>query len=57
MVSPSDQHFHGGSRLNVITELVAANRLFVGDRVRLGLNLKPRCLHSKNATIIAKDVE
>lgn len=43
--------------LNAIAELVAASRLHVGDRVRLGHNLKPLYLHGKNATIIAKDGE
>jgi len=43
--------------LNVIAELVAASRLHLGDRVRLGHNLKPLYLHGKNATIIAKDGE
>ena len=43
--------------LNIVAELVAASRLHVGDRVRLGHNLKPQYLHGKNATIIAKDGE
>lgn len=43
--------------LNAVAELVAASRLHVGDRVRLGHNLKPLYLHGKNATIIAKDGE
>jgi hypothetical protein len=41
--------------LRVIAELVAASRLHVGGRARLGHNLKPQYLHGKNATIIAKD--
>jgi hypothetical protein len=43
--------------LNAVAELVAASRLHVGDRVRLGHNLKPQYLHGKNATIVAKDGE
>ncbi len=43
--------------LNAVAELIAASRLHVGDRVRLGHNLKPHYLHGKNATIIAKDGE
>jgi len=43
--------------LNVIAELAAASRLHIGDRVRLGHNVKPLYLHGKNATIIAKDGE
>ena len=43
--------------LDAVAELVAASRLHVGDRVRLGHNLKPLYLHGKNATIIAKDGE
>ena len=41
--------------LNAVAEMVAVSRLPVGDRVRLGHNLKPLYLHGKNATIIAKD--
>lgn len=41
--------------LNAIDELVAASKLKVGDRVRLGHNLRPLYLHGQPATIIAKD--
>jgi hypothetical protein len=41
--------------LNAIDDLRAASRLHVGDRVRLGHNLKPRYLHGREATIIARD--
>ncbi len=41
--------------LNAIDELRAANQLHVGDRVRLGHNLRPQYLHGKPATIIARD--
>jgi hypothetical protein len=41
--------------LNAIDELRAASRLHVGDRVRLGHNLKPQYLHGQEATIIARD--
>lgn len=41
--------------LNAIDELRAASHLHVGDRVRLGHNLKPQYLHGRAATIIAKD--
>ncbi len=38
---------------NAVDELRAASRLHVGDRVRLGRNLKPRYVHSRPATSIA----
>jgi hypothetical protein len=41
--------------LNAVAELVAASKLHVGDRVRLGHNLKPLYLHGRAATIVAKD--
>ena len=41
--------------LNAIDELVAASRLHVGDRVRIGHNLRPQYLHGRPATIVAKD--
>ena len=41
--------------LNAIDELVAAGRLHVGDRVRLGHNLRPQYLHGRSVTIVAKD--
>lgn len=41
--------------LNAIDEVRAASRLHVGDRVRLGHNLRPQYLHGRAATIIAKD--
>jgi hypothetical protein len=43
--------------INAIEELMAASRLKVGDRVRLGHNLKPQYLHEQPVTIIAKDGE
>ncbi len=43
--------------LNAIDELVAASRLHVGDRVRLGHNLRPHYLHGCPATIIAREGE
>ena len=43
--------------LEVIEELMAASRLHVGDRVRLGHNLRPQYLHGRSATVIAKDGE
>ncbi|MHB1509285.1 MAG: hypothetical protein ACYCST_09135 [Acidimicrobiales bacterium] len=43
--------------INAIEELIAASRLKVGDRVRLGHNLKPQYLHGQPVTIIAKDGE
>jgi hypothetical protein len=43
--------------INAIEELMAASRLKVGDRVRLGHNLKPQYLHGQPVTIIAKDGE
>ena len=43
--------------LNVLDELIAASKLHVGDKVRLGHNLRPNYLHGRAATIIAKDGE
>jgi hypothetical protein len=40
-----------------VEELIAASRLHVGDRVRLGHNLKPQYLHGRMVTVIAKDKE
>jgi hypothetical protein len=41
--------------LNVIDEIVAASRLHVGSRVRIGHNLRPQYLHGRPAKIVAKD--
>ena len=41
--------------LNAIDEMVAASRLHVGDRVRIGHNLRPQYLHGRPAKIVAKD--
>lgn len=43
--------------LNAIEELIASSKLHVGDRVRLGHNLRPNYLHGRVGTIIAKDGE
>ncbi len=43
--------------INAIEELIAGSRLKVGERVRLGHNLKPQYLHGQPVTIIAKDGE
>ena len=43
--------------INAIEELIAASHLQVGDRVRLGHNLRPQYLHGRMVTIIAKDGE
>jgi hypothetical protein len=43
--------------LQVVDELVAASKLHVGDKVRLGHNLRPNYFHGRAATIIAKDGE
>lgn len=43
--------------IDAIEELIAASHLQVGDRVRLGHNLKPQYLHGRMVTIIAKDGE
>lgn len=43
--------------LNAIEELIASSKLHVGDKVRLGHNLRPDYLHGRAATIIAKDGE
>jgi len=43
--------------INAVEELIAASHLHVGDRVRLGHNLKPQYLHGRMVTIIAKDGE
>jgi hypothetical protein len=45
-------------RLNlvkVLEELLAASRLHVGDRVRLGHNLRPQYLHGRDATVLGRD--
>ncbi|MGH8997368.1 MAG: hypothetical protein ACRDYB_15275, partial [Acidimicrobiales bacterium] len=41
--------------INAVEELIAASHLKVGDRVRLGHNLRPQYLHGQMVTIIAKD--
>ena len=41
--------------LNAIDDMIAASRLHVGDRVRIGHNLRPQYLHGRPAKIIAKD--
>ena len=43
--------------INAVEELIAASHLQVGDRVRLGHNLRPQYLHGRMVTIIAKDGE
>ena len=43
--------------LNAVAELIAASRLKVGDRVRLGHNLRPLYLHGQAATVVARDGE
>lgn len=43
--------------IDAIEELIAASRLKVGDRVRLGHNLKPQYLNGQPVTVIAKDGE
>ncbi|MGH9299384.1 MAG: hypothetical protein ACRDZT_05660 [Acidimicrobiales bacterium] len=43
--------------IDAVEELVAASRLHVGDRVRLGHNLRPQYLHGQMVTVIAKDGE
>lgn len=40
-----------------IEELIAASHLKIGDRVRLGHNLRPQYLHGSMVTVIAKDGE
>ena len=41
--------------VEAIEELIAASKLRVGDKVRLGHNLKPNYLHGRAATIIKRD--
>jgi len=43
--------------IDALEELIAASHLHVGDRVRLGNNLRPQYLHGRMVTIIAKDGE
>jgi hypothetical protein len=43
--------------ITAVEELIAAGRLQVGNRVRLGHNLRPQYLHGRMVTIIAKDGE
>ncbi len=43
--------------LNALDELIASAKLHVGDKVRLGHNLRPNYLHGRAATIMAKDGE
>jgi hypothetical protein len=43
--------------IDAVEELIAASHLQVGDRVRLGHNLRPQYLHGRMVTIIAKDGE
>jgi len=43
--------------ITAVEELIAASHLKVGDRVRLGHNLRPQYLHGHMVTIIAKDGE
>jgi hypothetical protein len=41
--------------VQVIEELIAASKLNVGDKVRLGHNLRPKYLHGRSGTVIAQD--
>jgi hypothetical protein len=41
--------------MEVIEELIAASKLHVGDQVRLGHNLRPKYLHGRSGTVIARD--
>ncbi len=41
--------------LNAIDEMLAASKLHVGDRIRIGHNLRPQYLHGRPARIVAKD--
>lgn len=41
--------------IEAIEELIAAAKLHVGDKVRLGHNLKPNYLHGRAATIVKRD--
>jgi hypothetical protein len=43
--------------INAIEELIAASHLHVGDRVRIGHNLRPLYLHGRSATIVERDGE
>jgi hypothetical protein len=43
--------------IDAVEELIAASHLQVGDRVRLGHNLRPQYLHGRMVTIITKDGE
>jgi hypothetical protein len=43
--------------LDAIEEIVAARRLHVGARARLGHNLRPQYLHGRTVTVIAKEGE
>lgn len=43
--------------IEAVEELLASSRLHVGDKVRLGHNLRPNYLHGRAATIVAKDGE
>jgi hypothetical protein len=43
--------------LDAVGELIASSRLHVGDKVRLGHNLRPQYLHGRSATLVAQDGE
>jgi hypothetical protein len=43
--------------IDAIEEIVAASRLHVGGRARLGHNLRPQYLHGRIVSIIAKEGE
>jgi len=43
--------------IDAVEELMASSRLHVGDKVRLGHNLRPQYLHGRNVTVVARDGE
>jgi len=43
--------------VEVIEEMIASSQLHVGDKARLGHNLRPNYLHGRSVTVLARDGE
>ena len=43
--------------VEAIQEMIASSQLHVGDKVRLGHNLRPNYLHGRSVTVLARDGE
>lgn len=43
--------------VEAIEEMIASSQLHVGDKMRLGHNLRPNYLHGRSVTVLARDGE